>query len=158
MLDQKFSRRLKRSQHKELDDTLQRLENLQMLGDEDNGEPKGDMVNYTLMVSTSTSNVHISSSSKVTKVDDFKPSYFEKACSNKVWMKAMNEDISSIVKNDTWDLCKLTQNRKCIGCKWIYKIKRNSDGFIEIYKARLFSKGFTQKYGIYYEEKFALIA
>ena len=45
-----------------------------------------------------------------------------------------------------------------VGCKWIYKIKTRSDGPIEQYKACLISKGFTQEYGIDYEETFALVA
>ena len=42
-----------------------------------------------------------------------------------------------------------------VGCKWIYKIKTHSDGSIERYKNRLITKGFTQEYGIDYEETFA---
>ena len=46
-----------------------------------------------------------------------------------------------------------------VGCnKWIYKIKIRFDGSIEHYKACFITKGFTQKYEIYYKETFALVA
>lgn len=39
--------------------------------------------------------------------------------------------------------------------KWIFNIKRNSDGSIKKYKSRLVAKGYTQRHGIDFEEVFA---
>jgi len=43
---------------------------------------------------------------------------------------------------------------KRVGCKWVFKTKRDSQGNIECYKARLVAKDFTQKDGIDYKEIF----
>ena len=45
-----------------------------------------------------------------------------------------------------------------VGCKWVYKIKTQVDGTVERYKAYLVAQGFTQEYGIDYEDTFALVA
>ena len=52
----------------------------------------------------------------------------------------------------------LPPKKSVVGCKWIYKIKTHSDGSIKQYKACLIAKGFTQEYGINYEETFAPVA
>ena len=70
----------------------------------------------------------------------------------------MKEEFDALSKNHTWDLVTLPPRKSVVSCKWIYKIKTRSDGSIEHYKTHLIAKGFTQEYGIDYEETFALVA
>ena len=81
-------------------------------------------------------------------------SYLE-VSTNPLWHQAMTEEIKALEKTHTWDLVDLPPNKTPIGCKWIYKIKTCSGGFVEPYKDRLVAKGYTQEYGIDYEEIFA---
>nr|KYP31158.1 Retrovirus-related Pol polyprotein from transposon TNT 1-94 [Cajanus cajan] len=59
------------------------------------------------------------------------------------WIDAMKDEMKSMQDNDVWDLVELPKGVKPIGCKWIFKTKRDSKGNIEIYKAHLVAKGFT---------------
>nr|GFA32498.1 retrovirus-related Pol polyprotein from transposon TNT 1-94 [Tanacetum cinerariifolium] len=83
---------------------------------------------------------------------------FEEAMKSKKWRQAMEDEIKSIEKNDTWELTTLPKNQKAIGVKWVYKAKKNAKSEVEKYKARLVEKDYKQKHGIDYEEVFAPVA
>ena len=62
------------------------------------------------------------------------------------WIHAMNEEMNSLIQNNTFQIIKqLPNNKKPISTKFIYKIKKNQSGEIEKFKARLVARGFTQK-------------
>ena len=64
-------------------------------------------------------------------------------------------EYKSIQESQTWSLVVKLAGRKIVDSKWVFKIKRNSDGTIARYKARLVARGFTQEHGIDYTETFA---
>lgn len=74
------------------------------------------------------------------------------------WQQAMQEEVDSLVKNETWILTKLPKGRSAITCKWIFKIKRAEDDHPPRYKARLVARGFSQKRGFDYEETYSPVA
>uniref|UniRef100_A0A2N9GTJ7 Uncharacterized protein n=1 Tax=Fagus sylvatica TaxID=28930 RepID=A0A2N9GTJ7_FAGSY len=86
------------------------------------------------------------------------PHSYHEASSNPLWQATMTEELDALSRNRTWDLVNLPPDKSVVGCKWVFKIKTQSDGSIERYKARLVAKGFTQKFGIDYEKTFAPIA
>ncbi|GKD06185.1 zinc finger, CCHC-type containing protein, partial [Tanacetum coccineum] len=53
------------------------------------------------------------------------------------WKEAINDEMDSIMGNNTWVLTDLPPGYRPLGCKWIYKRKLKVDGTVEKFKARL---------------------
>ena len=70
----------------------------------------------------------------------------------------VHEEIKALEKNGTWELTKLPLGKSIVGCQWIFNVKHKANGNIDIQKAKLRAKGFTQTYGVDYQENFAPIA
>ncbi|GJW06712.1 putative RNA-directed DNA polymerase [Tanacetum coccineum] len=89
--------------------------------------------------------------------DNGEPRSYSEAFSSKesvVWKKAINEEISSLVKNHTCSLVRLPAGKKALQSKWVFRVKEEHDSR-KRYKARLVVKGFQQKWRVDYNEIFS---
>ena len=66
----------------------------------------------------------------------------------------MDEEINSLMENQTWELAKLPKNKKALQNKWVYRLKEEADGK-KRFKARFVVKGFSQKEGIDFAKIFS---
>jgi hypothetical protein len=75
-----------------------------------------------------------------------------------VWIAAMKEELTMIVKNETWMLVDRPVHKKVISVKWIFKTKLHADGNNNKHKARLVVKGYSQEPGIDFTDTFAPVS
>jgi transposase InsO family protein/predicted RNA binding protein YcfA (HicA-like mRNA interferase family) len=71
------------------------------------------------------------------------------------FISAAIDEIKAHLDNGTWEVVQLPPGKKAIGCRWVFKIKRNADGTIERYKGRIVAKGYAQRQGVDYTDTFA---
>ena len=95
----------------------------------------------------------------IAKVDysTTEPTSYTIASKHPQWCTAMDEEFQALHKQGTWSLVSLPPHKNVVGCKWVYKLKYNSDGTIAKYKARLVAKGFHQQYGVDFDETFSSV-
>jgi len=91
-------------------------------------------------------------------LDPDEPSSYTEALNSPMtpeWNAAIQEELKSVIDNETWKLVELPKGRTPVKCRWTFRVKRGAGGEVIRYKARLVAKGFTQRYGIDYLETFA---
>ena len=81
-----------------------------------------------------------------TSIEDSDPITFQEAVSSphsSQWLAAMQDELASMRRNNVWDLVELPADCETVGCKWVFKTKRDAKGEIERYKVRLVAKGYN---------------
>ncbi|KAM2584344.1 hypothetical protein TB2_045337 [Malus domestica] len=83
------------------------------------------------------------------------PTTYKAASKIPEWQAVMKDEISALHTQQTWDLVPFPSGKNLVGCKWVYQVKKNSDGSISRCKACLVAKGYSQEEGIDYTETFS---
>lgn len=67
----------------------------------------------------------------------------------------MQAELNAITKKHTWDIVNISKGKKPVTCRWVYKVKYQAYGSVELYRACLVAKRFTQQEDIVYYETFS---
>lgn len=74
---------------------------------------------------------------------------------SKEWHEAIDTELKSLRENGTWEEQIPPPGANLVSTKWVFTVKYTSTGEIERFKARLVARGFSQVYGLDYNETFA---
>jgi Reverse transcriptase (RNA-dependent DNA polymerase) len=71
------------------------------------------------------------------------------------WRMAIKKEFTDMESREVWDVIRkedVPSDRRCIKCKWIFKIKRNG-----VFRARLVACGYSQVPGVDFNESYASV-
>ncbi|GKE55963.1 putative ribonuclease H-like domain-containing protein [Tanacetum coccineum] len=74
------------------------------------------------------------------------------------WIEVMQEKLLQFKLQEVWTLVDLSNGKRAIGTKWVFRNKKDERGIVIKNKARLVAQGYTQEEGIEYDEVFASVA
>lgn len=71
------------------------------------------------------------------------------------WKEATDSEYDALMSNGIWQLVPPPNGKNIVGSRWVFKVKHNSDGTVERFKARLVAQGYSQSEGVDYQEVFS---
>ncbi|CAI5704871.1 unnamed protein product [Peronospora farinosa] len=86
------------------------------------------------------------------------PKNIREAMASPFWpqlKEAMIQELDQLCKNGTWEEAVPPPGAKVVSTRWVFKIKYNSMGELDKFKARLVKRGFTQRYGVDFSETYS---
>ena len=84
------------------------------------------------------------------------PTSFTQASKDQHWVLTMENEYTTLLKNNNWQLVPSSTHANIIGCKWVYKLKCKPNGSIDRYKACLAAQDFTHTPRLDYFDTFSL--
>eukprot|EP00173_Palmaria_palmata_P004938 Plantae.Rhodophyta-Palmaria_palmata.ctg78.p3 GENE.Plantae.Rhodophyta-Palmaria_palmata.ctg78~~Plantae.Rhodophyta-Palmaria_palmata.ctg78.p3 ORF type:complete len:154 (+),score=36.07 Plantae.Rhodophyta-Palmaria_palmata.ctg78:633-1094(+) len=87
-------------------------------------------------------------------------SYFQAMQSTEAakWKSAMKVELKSHAEKQSWSLVKLPKGKRAIRNRWVFAVKKSSDGKTVRRKARLCANVFEQRHDVDYESTYAPVA
>ncbi|GFU38129.1 hypothetical protein TNCV_4328351 [Trichonephila clavipes] len=67
----------------------------------------------------------------------------EKSPQQESWRKAMDAEFDNLKLRNVWKLTILPPDKRLLGCRWAYNLKRDENGKVIRYKARLVAVSHT---------------
>ena len=74
------------------------------------------------------------------------------------WEEAMKEELEKLIRRSTWKIVPKPEGSNIVGSKWVFRLKKDTNGNVTSHRARLVAQGFTQVHGVDFDDTFAPIA
>ena len=83
------------------------------------------------------------------------PKNMNEVINNPIWKKSMDEELKAQIDKNTWEMVIPPEGVNIVGSKWTYCLKKNDKNTIICPKSCLVAQGFTQTFGVDYDETYA---
>lgn len=74
------------------------------------------------------------------------------------WVEAMDQELQTLEKNQTWNLTSLSKEKKAIDSKWVYKVEFKPIREVDRFKDCLVTNKYNQVEGVDYKDRFSPVA
>ena len=71
------------------------------------------------------------------------------------WQKVIEDELTNLRLYSVWIIESLSESRRSVRCKWVFKIKYDENERVLRFKTRLVTQGFLQIYEVNYQKTFA---